>query len=66
MNLSNITYLAPDKRPYQEFGFGIENIGYGNLRPLRVDFTWRNEYEFNNPHNTTPKFGVLVGVKADF
>jgi hypothetical protein len=66
MNLSNITYLAPDHRPYQEFGFGIENIGYGNLRPLRVDFTWRNEYEFNNPHNTTPKFGVLVGVKADF
>lgn len=66
MNLSNITYQAPDKRPYQEFGFGIENIGYGNLRPLRIDFTWRNEYEFNNPHNTTPKFGVLVGVKADF
>jgi len=66
INLSNIPYVAPDKRPYQEYGFGIENIGYGNLRPLRIDFTWRNQYEFQNPHNTTPKFGVLVGVKADF
>lgn len=66
ISLSNIPYIAPDVRPYQEFGFGVENIGYGNFRPLRVDFTWRNNFQFQNPHNQTPKFGVLLGVKADF
>ncbi len=66
ISLSNIPYIDPDNQPYQEYGFGIENIGYGNFRPLRVDFTWRNNFQFQNPHNNTPRFGVLLGVKADF
>lgn len=66
INLSNIPYLAPDGKPYQEYGFGIDNIGFDNIRPLRIDFVWRNQYEFKNIHNTTPKFGLLFGVKIDF
>jgi hypothetical protein len=66
INQSNIPYVAPDSKPYQEFGFGIDNIGFENIRPLRIDFVWRNDYKFQNIHNKTPKFGVLVGVKVDF
>jgi hypothetical protein len=66
INQSNILYVAPDSKPYQEFGFGIDNIGFENIRPLRIDFVWRNDYKFQNIHNKTPKFGVLVGVKVDF
>ena len=41
-------YLAPDKRLYAEYGFGFENIGIGNIRPLRIDFNWRNDFNFGN------------------
>jgi len=27
---------------YYEYGFGFENIGYGNVRFFRVDFIWRS------------------------
>lgn len=66
INLSNIPYVAPDKRPYQEYGFGIDNIGFENIRPIRIDFVWRNKYEFKNIHNKTPEFGVLLGIRVDF
>lgn len=66
INLSNIPYVAPDKKPYQEYGFGIDNIGFENIRPIRIDFVWRNNYEFKNIHNSTPKFGVLLGIRVDF
>ncbi|MDC1162422.1 DUF5686 family protein [Tenacibaculum sp.] len=62
---SNILYVAPDKKPYYEYGVGIENIGYGNLRPLRVDFIWRSDFtNFNGL--VSPKFGVRVGFKTSF
>lgn len=62
---SNILYVAPDKRPYFEYGVGIENIGYGNLRPLRIDFIWRSNFKnYNGP--ASPKFGIRVGFKTSF
>jgi hypothetical protein len=47
LNRSNIKYNVP-RKPYIEYGFGIENIGFGNLRPLRVDFIWNNISSKNN------------------
>lgn len=66
INRSSINYLAPDQRLYAEYGFGFENIGIGNIRPLRVDFNWRNDFNFGNNNLEHPKFGITVGVKADF
>jgi hypothetical protein len=43
MNAGNITLSTPNK-PYYEYGFGIENIGWGNFRLLRIDFNWRGNY----------------------
>lgn len=65
INRSTIKYVAPDKKPYFEYGFGIENIGYGNLRPLRVDFIWRGDFKnVNGP--VSPGFGIRVGFKTSF
>tara|TARA_R110002051_G_scaffold234056_5_gene295609 strand:+ start:494 stop:3838 length:3345 start_codon:yes stop_codon:yes gene_type:complete len=64
INQSNIIYTTPAK-PYIEYGFGIENIGFGNVRPFRVDFMWRNDFQnFNGSVN--PKFGVRLGIKTKF
>lgn len=64
INRSSIVYVAPTK-PYFEYGFGFENIGYGNIRPLRIDFIQRSDFEnFNGPKN--PKRGVRVSIKANF
>jgi hypothetical protein len=65
INRSSIKYNAPDQRFYAEYGFGFENIGIGNIRPLRIDFNWRKNYDFDN-NLEHPKFGITVGVKADF
>lgn len=65
INRSSISYNAPDKNLYAEYGFGFENIGIGNIRPLRLDFNWRKNFDFNN-NLEHPKFGITVGVKADF
>ncbi|CAM1334082.1 DUF5686 family protein [Tenacibaculum aestuariivivum] len=61
---SNINYNAPNK-PYYEYGIGIENIGYGNLRFLRIDAIWRSNYtppagSFITP---TPKFAIRIAIK---
>lgn len=65
INRSSIKYVAPNRKPYFEYGFGIENIGYGNLRPLRVDFIWRGDFKnVNGPES--PKFGIRVGFKTSF
>ncbi|CAL2090923.1 DUF5686 and carboxypeptidase-like regulatory domain-containing protein [Tenacibaculum sp. 190524A02b] len=65
INKSSIRYAAPNKKPYYEYGIGIENIGYGNLRPLRVDFIWRSDFtNINGP--ISPKFGIRVGFKTSF
>ncbi|MFJ1330453.1 DUF5686 and carboxypeptidase-like regulatory domain-containing protein [Capnocytophaga canimorsus] len=64
-NFSNIiNYNAPE-RLYWEYGFGIENIGVGNFRFIRVDFVWRNDFnDVNGVRN--PKFGIRVGILPTF
>ena len=65
INRSSIIYTAPSAKPYYEYGFGFENIGIGNVRPFRVDFIWRSDFQnFNGPVN--PKFGIRVGIKTIF
>ncbi|QWX84492.1 carboxypeptidase-like regulatory domain-containing protein [Cellulophaga sp. HaHaR_3_176] len=64
INRSSIIYNTPNK-VYLEYGFGIENIGYGNLRPFRLDFIWRNDFnDVNGVRN--PKFGVRIGIQPGF
>ena len=64
INQSSIVYIAPTKL-YYEYGFGFENIGYGNLRPFRLDFIWRSDFlNFNGSAN--PKFGIRIGLKTTF
>ncbi|WP_313581630.1 DUF5686 family protein [Chishuiella sp.] len=63
MNHSTINYFTPNKQIYYEYGFGIENIGYGNIRPIRVDFNWRGNY---NDIPGARKFGVTVGLNWKF
>lgn len=60
----NIQYNAPNK-VYYEYGFGFENIGYGNLRFLRVDAIWRSDYRApaNSIAVPTPKFAIRIGIK---
>ena len=65
INKSNITYVAPTDKMYYEYGFGFENIGYGDIRPLRVDFIWRGKHTSINGL-PSPNFAVRFGVKADF
>lgn len=63
MNVGNQNLSAPEKKPYFEYGFGIENIGFGNVRILRVDFNWRGNY-LENPE--TKKFGIKFGFQYYF
>ncbi|WP_417428318.1 DUF5686 family protein [Halpernia sp.] len=63
INLSSIQYSAPSEHVYYEYGFGIENIGFGNLRILRVDFNWRGNY-LDRPGIT--RFGIKAGFQVNF
>ncbi len=67
INKSNISYNAPTNKPYYEYGFGIENIGYGNIRFFRIDAIWRGDYtpSLNNVATPTPKFGIRIGIQTD-
>lgn len=65
INRSNIKYESPTNKMYYEYGFGVENIGYGNIRPLRVDFVWRGEHTSINGL-PSPEFAVRIGIKAGF
>ena len=56
-------YNFQDNKPYYEYGFGIENIGFGNLRLFRVDFNWRGNY-LDNPD--ARKFGMKLGMSVSF
>ncbi|WGH74179.1 DUF5686 family protein [Tenacibaculum tangerinum] len=62
----NINYNAP-KKMYYEYSVGLENIGYGNLRFLRIDAIWRSDY--TPPQGSlvapTPKFAIRIGIKPD-
>ncbi|MBS9774551.1 MAG: carboxypeptidase-like regulatory domain-containing protein [Tenacibaculum sp.] len=62
---SSIEYNTPNNKPYYEYGFGIENIGYGNLRFFRIDAIWRTDYTPapNSISKPTPKFGIRIGIK---
>ena len=65
INRSSINYNAPNKKSYAEFGFGFENIGIGNFKPIRIDFVWRTQ--FNNINGLVPPtFGVRFGFFPDF
>lgn len=61
----NIIYNVPNKL-YYEYGVGIENIGFGNMRFLRIDAIWRNNYSssMNSIATPTPKFAFRIGVKT--
>ena len=63
LNSTNIRLQAPSQKPYYEYGFGIENIGFGNLRLLRIDFNWRGNYL---EKAETRKFGVKFGFQYYF
>ncbi|MGV0955830.1 DUF5686 family protein [Empedobacter falsenii] len=63
INRSTIQYFAPNQQIYYEYGFGIENIGFGNIRPIRVDFNWRGNY--NNLPDVR-KFGITIGLDWNF
>lgn len=67
MNAGNINLSAPEK-PYYEYGFGIENIGWGNFRLLRLDFNWRGNYLNHNTNSDSEvrKFGVQFGFQMNF
>jgi len=50
----DVRILVPNKRPYMEASFGIENI----LRFFRVDVIWRPPY----PHLLSKQWGIRAGV----
>ncbi|MFV0236953.1 MAG: DUF5686 family protein, partial [Flavobacteriales bacterium] len=57
------SYGFSNNKPYYEYGFGIENIGFGNIRFFRIDFNWRGNY-LNNP--TIDRFGIKLGMDVSF
>lgn len=61
---SNIPYNTPEKL-YYEYGFGIENIGLGNLRILRIDAIWRNNYNQASSSliQAPPKFAIRIDIR---
>lgn len=59
-NHTGFPLQAPDKNIYYEYGFGIENIGVGNLRFLRIDFNWRGNYLQSAE---APRFGIKAGLQ---
>ena len=63
INVEGFKYSAPSDKIYYEYGFGIENIGFGNLRIFRVDFNWRGNY-LENPD--AKKFGLKAGFQMNF
>ena len=63
INFDNKRYSAPDQQVYYEYGFGLENIGLGNFKILRVDFNWRGNY-LDRPE--VKKFAVKFGIQVVF
>lgn len=53
-NVNNIQLLAPDKKPYYEYGFGIGNI----FKVFRIDFNFRGNYNNEVLNPEARKFGV--------
>ena len=46
----------PDRKPYQEFSVGLDNLGYGKFRLLRLDYV----RSYQNGFVTD---GVVFGLK---
>lgn len=63
INVEGFKYSAPSEHIYYEYGVGIENIGFGNLRIFRVDFNWRGNY-LDRPDIS--KFGIKAGFQVGF
>lgn len=64
INRSSINYTAPSNQLYYEYGVGLENIGYGNLRFLRLDAIWRSNYQrVNLGVPAPPKFAIRLGIR---
>lgn len=63
INVEGFKYSAPSEEIYYEYGFGIENIGFGNLRIFRIDFNWRGNY-LDRPE--VKRFGIKAGFQWDF
>ncbi|WP_370896627.1 DUF5686 family protein [Chryseobacterium gossypii] len=63
INVEGFKYSAPSEHVYYEYGFGIENIGFGNLRIFRVDFNWRGNY-LDRPDIS--RFGIKAGFQVGF
>lgn len=63
INVEGFKYSAPSEHIYYEYGFGIENIGFGNLRIFRVDFNWRGNYL---DRADISKFGIKAGFQFGF
>ncbi len=61
-------YLDSSSQPtYTEFYFGIDNIGFSVIRPLRIDFVWASHNcDQDGQCNKGSTFGVVLGVKTDF
>ncbi|MGV3697545.1 DUF5686 and carboxypeptidase regulatory-like domain-containing protein [Flavobacterium sp.] len=47
---------VPDRKPYQEFSIGLDNLGFGKLKMFRVDYvrSYQNGYQGD---------GVIFGLK---
>lgn len=66
INASSIIYNAPNNQLYYEYGVGLENIGYGNLRLFRLDAIWRSNYKrVNLGVPSPPKFALRIGIKPE-
>ncbi len=65
INRSSINYNAPSKKAYAEYGFGFENIGIGNFKPIRIDFVFRTGFKDTNGIDS-PRFGVRFGFFPEF
>ncbi len=63
INVAGFRYSAPSEHIYYEYGVGLENIGFGNLRIFRVDFNWRGNY-LDRPDIS--KFGIKAGFQVNF
>jgi Family of unknown function (DUF5686)/CarboxypepD_reg-like domain len=65
INRSSINYNAPSRKAYAEYGFGFENIGVGNFKPIRIDFVFRTGFKDLNGIDS-PRFGVRFGFFPEF
>ncbi|MDR0230121.1 MAG: DUF5686 family protein [Flavobacteriaceae bacterium] len=48
----------PEKQTYREFSIGLNNFGFGKIRPFRID------YFTTLSSNTPKKHGVILGIKV--